>query len=102
MSGSNLEVLPLIIEFIGTYIYVFANFLTKDPLTIAIVVGFLFIISGYVFGNKGDFNPALSFPKFLSSYYTDKVSAIKIVFQICAGIMAFLTYKIFIYKKDGK
>ena len=53
-------------------------------------------------GHKGDFNPALSFPKFLSSYYTDKVSAIKIVFQICAGIMAFLTYKIFIYKKDAK
>ena len=102
MSGNNLEVLPLAIEFIGTYLYVFANFLTRDPLIIAIVVGLLFIISGYGFGHKGDFNPALTFPKFLSSYYTDKISAIKIVFQVCAGIMAFLTYKIFVYKKDDK
>tara|TARA_B100001093_G_C26824183_1_gene1013275 strand:- start:1634 stop:1942 length:309 start_codon:yes stop_codon:yes gene_type:complete len=102
MSGNNLEVLPFAIEFIGTYLYVLANFLTRDPLIIAMAVGLLFLISGYGFGHKGDFNPALSFPKFLSSYYTDKVSAIKIVFQICAGIFAFLTYKIFVYKKDAK
>lgn len=102
MSSNNLEVLPFAIEFIGTYLYVLANFFTRDPFFIAVAVGLLFLISGYGFGHKGDFNPALSFPKFLSSYYTDKVSAIKIVFQICAGIMAFLTYKIFIYKKDAK
>lgn len=101
MNTNNLEVIPFIIEFVGTYLYVLVNFLTRDPLIIAVIIGILFIVSGFLFNYKGDFNPALTFPKFLTSYSLDKVSIIKIVFQFFAGIMAFLTYKIFVYKKDG-
>jgi len=66
------------------------------------VVSLLFIISSQVLGHKGDFNPALTFPKSLYDYYTDKQSSIKIIFQLASGIMAYLTYKIITYNKNAE
>lgn len=96
------NVYPYFIEFFGTYIYVLINFFTRDPFIVSFMISLLFIISSTVFNYKGDFNPALTFPKYLYEYYTHRQSGIKTIFQMASGIMAYLTYKIVIYYKNGK
>ena len=93
---------PYFIEFLGTYLYVIINFFTRNPYIISVVISLLFIISSEVLGHKGDFNPALTFPKYLYEYYTHRESGIKIIFQLASGIMAYLTYKIITYYKNAK
>lgn len=102
MNNNMTDIIPLLIEFLGTYLYVLVNFITRDPIVVSFMIGSLFIISAYIFGHKGDFNPGLTFPEYLLSKYSKKSALLKIITQLLGGMIAVLTYKIYTYYKDDK
>ncbi len=81
----------LIVEFLGTFIFLSIIIRTSNAIFIGLTLTFVILLGGWISG--GNFNPAVSFMMLLNDKLDLKTMAMYIVAQLLGAVAAFLYYK---------
>ena len=93
----NKEILSYLIEFIGTFIFLYVIAATGEPIAITVALLAMIYFGGKISG--GAFNPAVSFLLYLK----DEISTNKLFGYIVVQLLgAFLAYKLFYHTHINK
>lgn len=86
------SILPLIAEYLGTFLLTLTIISTSNP----IVLGIVFTVIGYLIGgiSGANMNPAISFAFFLQGKLDSHELFFYTTIQIIAGITAYSVFKV--------
>ena len=81
----------LLVEFLGTFIFLYVIVATGNPWAIGATLAVLAYLGGAISG--GHFNPAVTVMMFYNKTVTSSTAAMYIVAQVVAGLLALAAYK---------